>query len=352
MTDLLDIIGKVCKEAYEPMVQSVFGDAGVDSVFRIMEIVRTLYKHVEPERIQGEVIIFEVMRTADATPSPILPEPAVDFAGLANQLVKDLILEVARDGRVYLRPLHESAIPTELAKKAVVYWYKAGSEAFLAGSQTKVVTRYDPAARSQFCVPTLANLREALQHYAVENVRESTCYIFERVWRDQNRLFLEAKPEANMRRSLTQFLRNRIGGDHDVIPEQNVDESHPVDIRITPKFSNNRMMLIEIKWLGDSVAPDGHITASHRDSRAQEGAEQLAGYLENQRRFAPSHVIHGYYVIIDARRKNLREGTTTITRVNGLHFEDKDILFQPAPHETRTDFDRPYRMFARPICCD
>jgi hypothetical protein len=33
MTDLLDLIGTAFKEAYEPMVQSVFGDAGVDSVF-------------------------------------------------------------------------------------------------------------------------------------------------------------------------------------------------------------------------------------------------------------------------------------------------------------------------------
>lgn len=352
MTDLLDLIGKACKEAYEPMVQSVFGDAGVDSVFRIMEIAKTLYKHVEPERIQGQVIIFEFVTTGDSSPSPMSSEPTVDFAGLANQAINDLILEVTGDGRVHVRRLATESTLEELAKNAVVYLYKAGTEVFLAGSQSKTVTRYDPSARSQFCVPTLADLREALQRYATENVRESTCYIFQTVWHTASRLFLEAGPEATMRRSLTQFLRNRIGGDHDVMPEQNVNEKNPVDIRVTPKFSNNRMMLIEIKWLGDSVATDGHITASHRDARAQEGAEQLAKYLDDQRQFAPSHVIQGYYVIIDARRRNLHEGASTITSTDGMYFEDKEIAFQPAPHETRQDFDRPYRMFARPICSD
>lgn len=352
MTDLLDLIGTAFKEAYEPMVQSVFGDAGVDSVFRIMEIAKTLYKHVEPGRIKGQVIIFETVATRKPSGASMSSEAAVDFAGLANQAINDLILEVVADGRAYVRPLGAVSTLEELAKNAVVYRYEGGAEVFLAGSQAKTVTRYDPSARSQFCVPTFANLREALQHYAVANIRESTCYIFQEVWHEVNRLFLEAGPEATMRRSLTQFLRNRIGGDHDVLPEQNVNEKNPADIRVTPRFSNNRMMLIEIKWLGDSIAADGHTTARHRDARAQEGAEQLAKYLDEQRQFAPSRVIHGYYIIIDARRRNLHEGATTITTSDGMYFEDKEIVFEPAPHETRQDFDYPYRMFARPICSD
>lgn len=100
-------------------------------------------------------------------------------------------------------------------------------------------------------------------------------------------------------------------------------------------------MLIEIKWLGDSVATDGHVTARHRDARAQEGANQLTQYLEDQRRFAPSTVIKGFYVIIDARRLNLRDGITTITRSDGMHYESSELSFNPAPHLTRQDFDPP-----------
>jgi hypothetical protein len=155
-----------------------------------------------------------------------------------------------------------------------------------------------------------------------------------------------------MRNSLTQFLRNRSGGEHDVWPEQVVDESHPVDIRVQPKFGNNRLMLIEIKWLGYSVADDGHITARHKEPRAQEGADQLAQYLDDQRRSAPSHVVQGYYVIIDGRRENLQQGAATVARTDGMHYETRELTFQPAQHVQRRDFDPPYRMFAAPVCTD
>jgi hypothetical protein len=348
MINLLDLITKACKGEYAPMIQEVFGDPGLDAAFRVIEAAKNLYIHVEPERIQGQVVIYQRISAMGIHSIPASP---VSLAGLANQSIMDLILEVTADGTIYMSNLSNTTL-NDLAQTAVVYWYKAGTEMFFAGSRSKAVDRHDPSARSQFCIPTLANLREALEHYAVENIRESTCYIFQRVWFEDNRLFLKAKPEADIRRSLTQFLRNRIGGDHDIFPEQNVNEKKPVDIRVTPKFNNNRMMLIEIKWIGDSVDAEGHITASHREARVQSGAEQLAGYLDSQKQFAPSHVIHGYYVIIDARRQHLKEGATTIGRAEGMYFEDKDIVLKPAYDQSRTDFDPPYRMFATPICSD
>lgn len=349
MKSLPDIIVEVCKDSHVPMVQAVFGDSGVEAVFQVMEAVKALYQYVDPERIGGQVVIFRVVASTNATPVPLPIGPAVDWAALANQAINDLVLEVAADGRSYHRTLDE-AKPEDIALEAVVYRYQAGNEEFLASSQSKRVLRLDPSARSQFSVPTFSNLREALQCYARENIRESTCYVFKHVWYDNNRLFLNAGPEEKMRNSLLQFLRNRIGGDHDVWPEQIVDESHPVDIRVQPRFTNNRLMLIEIKWLGDSVAADGHITARHREDRAQKGANQLVQYLEEQRRFAPSHVIQGYYVIIDARRRNLREGATAISRADGMYFETEELTFKT--QQVRQDFDPPYRMFARPVCSD
>jgi hypothetical protein len=350
MKDILGAIVKVCTETHVPMAEEVFGKPGLDAIFHVMETAQELYRHVEPERIAGEVIIFETIAQSDPKPQKNATELPADFSALANQDVKSVVLEVAIDGRVYNRTKAVSA--EELAKTAIVYRYREGREEFLAGNHIKPVLRLDPIARSQFSIPTFSNLRDALQNYAVESVRESTCYIFNRVWADRHRLFFKAAPETDLRRSLTQFLRNRFGADHDVWPEQVVDESHPVDIRMMPKFSNNRLMLIEIKWLGFSIAEDGHITARHKEPRAQEGADQLAQYLDDQLRYGPSHVIQGYYVIIDGRRENLREGAATISRADGMHFEPKEIPFDPAPHETRKDFDQPYRMFARPICSD
>jgi hypothetical protein len=346
-----EIIARFCREMHVPMVDAVFGNAGVEAVFQIMTTVRSLYTHVELERVDGRVIIYRTIQPQGAAPAPPPAGPAADFAALANLPISDLILEVASDGRPYPRTITNLNLEG-LAQNAVVYHWRADQEEFLAGAERKAVPRLDSAARSQFAIPTFSNLREALQHYATENVRESTCYIFCQVWSGQKRLFLKAKPEAMMRNSLVQFLRGRMGAEHDVWPEQVVDESHPVDIRVQPRLSNNRLMLIEIKWLGCSVADDGHITARHKTPRAQEGADQLAQYLDDQRRFAPTRVIQGYYVIIDGRRENLNEGMTEICRLDGMHYEDKELEFDPAHHDTRRDFDPPYRMFARPVCTD
>lgn len=349
MKSLTEIIEEISKTTHVPMAAEAFGDAGVDAIFDVMEMAKSLYKHVEPERITGKVIIYKTIITQGNTPATLPAGSPVDFASLANQSCTDLVLEVGSNGRAY-RPTQVVTQLENLAANAVVYYFQNGSEEFLAGTKRIPVIRIDSSARSQFSIPTLSNLREALQHYERENIRESTCYLFRQAWQDDNRLFFKAKPEAKMRDSLTQFLRNRIGGDHDVWPEQIVDESHPVDIRVQPKFTNNRLMLIEIKWLGYSVADDGHITARHKEPRAQEGATQLAQYLDDQLRTAPSHVVQGYYVIIDGRRENLREGATSISQSDGLHYETSDITFSIAPHLTRRDFDHPYRMFARPVC--
>jgi len=326
----------------------------LDAIFQVMVTVQELYRHVDLERISGEVLVYKVVSPpANLGSAPDVSRP-VDFASLANQNIDSLCFEIEADGRPHARSLG-STTREEIARTAVVYHCAGWQEEFLAGDKRKEVLRLDTSTRSQFSVPTFGTVREALQHFARDNVRESTCYIFRGIWHDQNRLFLKAGPESLMRDSLTQFLRNRLGADHDVLPEQNVNEKNPVDIRVQPRLRNNRLMIIEIKWIGDSVAADGHVTARHRDSRAQEGATQLAEYLDEQRQSAPSHVIQGYYVIIDARRRNLPSTATagvTIARADGFHFEAQEIAFATAPHTTRQDFDEPFRMFASPICSD
>ena len=350
MKDIPELIAVVCEQSHVPMVQSVFGDPGVEAIFQVMATAKDLYRHVEPSRISGQVVIYHaVLSDEDDLDPPV--GTTVDMSSFANQNIVDLVFEVYSDGLVCQRSLERRTLE-ELAENAVVYHYQNRQEKFMAKDQNKAVICLDPSSHSQFSVPTFSNLQEALKLYALENISESTCYTFRNVWYDANRLFLKAGPEEVMRDSLVQYLRNRLAGDHNVWPEQVVDESHPVDIRVAPKFINNRLMLIEIKWLGDSVAADGHITAQHRNARAQSGADQLMQYIRDQLQSAPSNVIQGYYVIIDARRRSLREGATTTSRANGLYYETEELSFDPAPHESRLDFDPPYRMFARPICSD
>lgn len=346
-----DAIAAVCKDLYIPMIADVYGSEGVDAAFGIMGAVKTLFRHVEPERISGEIVVFARVASMTANSASPSASSPLSIATLANRTISDLLLEVMPDGAIYQRAVGSLA-PADLSLTSVVYVYQGGTEVFLAGPMRKEVIKLDSATRSQFSVPTFSSLRTALQHYEVENVRESSCYIFSEAWADSCRLFFKAGPEWLMRRSLTQFLKNRLGEDHDVWPEQNVDESHPVDIQVIPRLANNRVMLIEIKWLGDSVDETGHITVRHRDSRAQAGATQLADYIDQKRRSAPTSIIHGFYVIVDARRAGLTEGASAISRANGMRYETADIAFDPAPHNTRQDFDPPYRMFACPLCAD
>ena len=349
MKTVAEMIGMVCEKTHVPMVNSVFGSAGVDATFQIMEMVKRLYTHVEPERITGRVVIYKVIHTEGQAPATPPTGPVADLPGLANMPIADLVLEIGWNGEPYVRVQGEDPIE-DLAEFAVVYQYSSGREEFMAGTKRMDVLRLDSSAHSQFCVPTLSSIREALQQYARDNVRESSCVVFRGVWFDDNRLFFNTKPEKTMRRSMTQFLQNRLGADHDVWPEQNVDESHPVDIRIQPRFSNNRLILIEIKWLGDSAKTDGQITVQYREARAQVGADQLAQYLEAQRQSASSRVIQGCYVIIDGRRKGLRRGVASISKTDGHYYEDAELILNPAHQEIRNDFDPPYRMFARPVC--
>ena len=343
----------VCREMYIPMVSRVFGPAGVTAALEIVEAVRSLYAHVEPERILGEVVVYRMVdvrgKTTKGKAAKGKAGSIVDMGELANANVDDLHLEVGADQKLYRSKLKKGDVG-KLAQGAVIYTYRDGEERFWAGMESKVVAKFDLSARSQFCLPTLANVREALGQYAVNNVRESTCFIFRDVWFDEARLFFRNKPEWVMRRSMTQFLRTRLGGDHEVWPEQNVDESHPVDIRVQPRLGSNRLILIEIKWMGDSARAEGKVTVQYRDKRAREGAQQLAEYLDQQRCSAPRCVVQGYYVIIDGRRRGLAKGVAEISKENGYFYENREVRWGSRFDELRDDFDPPYRMFARPVC--
>jgi hypothetical protein len=61
MKDILEAIVKVCTETHVPMAEEAFGKPGLDAIFHVMETAQDLYKHVEPERIAGEVIIYEMI---------------------------------------------------------------------------------------------------------------------------------------------------------------------------------------------------------------------------------------------------------------------------------------------------
>lgn len=349
MSISFEVLKNICGELNEVMVQEVFGQPGVDAIFKIMETLRELYLHVEPMRVEGEVIVFHPVFDDSGSAVTESGQLCGDLGLLSPRVNGGIILEIRGDGRRYVHPAGSVNLLT-LAQRGVVYQYLSGKEHFLAGTNRKAVPLFDPTALSQFCGHTFFELGEALRNYAATQVRRTSCLILEAIWADQNRLFLNPGPEPTMRRSLTQFLKARLGAAYEVRPEQIMDESHPVDIKVT-KTMTNRLMIIEIKWMGDSRHADGHITVKHRDARALSGAKQLADYLDQNMVQAPLHVTQGYYVIIDARRGGLTPSSTTIVRDDALHYENLEVAFNPEFHKIRVDFDPPYRMFSEPKYC-
>jgi hypothetical protein len=235
-----------------------------------------------------------------------------------------------------------------LRKNSIVYLYDNQIE-YIYGKKDRKKLEPPPGARSYFTVETFKELEDALEYYKIRQARVSSCQILTQVWHDENKIFFKPRPEEIMRNSLTQFLKIRLRGNFEVRPEQNVDTTHPVDIKITWSMKNH-IALIEIKWLGKSLNKDTGAVTNFTQSRALDGAKQLANYLDSNLRQAPSHSTIGYLVIYDGRRRNINKNTTCINRKDGFYYENKGINLASGNHKKRRDFAKPVRFFLEPLC--
>jgi len=333
---------------YAGMVQREFGSIGVRILKDVIRGVRTIYQYVEPSICRFPIVVF---KTLDESAEPIQnPHPFIldDYQQLAQIVDQECIIRLNANGQLHVWKRHQID-PSSLSKFAVVYQYVNRLESFFANDFVQRVPKLFTSQASTFAINTFDELMEALEHYKAQQVRYSSCPILQDIWKDSNRLFLRNAPEHYIRDSLTNFLKIRLRSHKEVRPEQIVDDSHPVDIKVT-WFLTNRLALIEVKWLGISMREDGQRGQTYTDYRARQGAKQLAEYLEANLQQAPTHITRGYLVILDCRRAGLRETTTTIDQQNGGHYRDQEINFDRLYHEERTDFEKPIRMFAEPRC--
>ncbi|MFH1919265.1 MAG: hypothetical protein ABIP48_05165 [Planctomycetota bacterium] len=232
---------------------------------------------------------------------------------------------------------------SEACKSALVYAFEAGVDVFrIQGHRFEVPKTF--ACVSVFAAPAFSELREALEHYDLHFCRYTKCALLAMVWSDDQRRYFKQKPEVTMRRSLEQFLRG-VMLDAEVRPEQNVDESHPVDIKVTWAVIK-RQALIEIKWLGHSRKPDGSNAKMFYASRAKDGAKQLANYLDENKPHVADQVVRGYLVVYDGRRANPNVEAATDEEL--LKYEAREVDYDPEYHSMREDFDPPLRFYMRP----
>jgi hypothetical protein len=339
-------MASVFEDAFVPFVIQHHGGKAGPAVRSILTFIKDFYEHVAPEGQDETIIIFQ---TLDDTSRPITDSgvECTSLHELVNKVAGPCAIQVIPSGVFIIWPQF-AADPEHLSQTAVVYSFYQGTERFHAKKETKLIPKVIPGRSSNFAVPTFNSLKEALAAYRDTMVRTSSCEILENAWYEPNRLYFKAAPEATIRRSLTRFLKITFTGGAEVRPEQVVDESHPVDIKVT-WFMTNRLALIEIKWLGKSRNAT-KVSASYTDSRANKGAKQLADYMDANKKQAPVHETRGYLVVVDARRAKLALHLTGISAKEGMKYATSEISYNPKYHEARTDFEHPIRMFVDPIC--
>jgi len=348
-----DRLAAMYNETYLPFIEQQHGAAGGMAARALMQALKNIYAHREPISFE-RLIVFQAVQEF-----PLLPAMAefLSVAELCQLTYARMAIQVMAGGAV--RVLTEIPDILSISNTAVVYIYgEDHEEYFWARGEKRRVLRLHPSLQSAFATPTFETLDDALNDYARRVVRVSHCHVLNAksvggstrgAWYDDRRLFFLAKPEDTLRRSLEQFLVTFLRGSADVRPEQKVDETQPVDIKVT--FDSPRhVALIEIKWLGKSRNEDGSMATPYYAHRAQEGADQLAGYLDANHPYDPENRTRGYLVVIDARRHGLNEQSTTVTTADGMFYASKEIDYDPAHHATRKDFAPPLRMFVEPIC--
>lgn len=332
---------------YATMVLSEHGDPGLHALRKLLGVIRDVYGFIDPETYGGQLVIFKALDESQE----VLPRSAATqlsaIKDVAQYAVGDCAIEILDGGQIFVWAAATLNIK-QIAVKAIAYTYKARVESFHAGGKTSQVEKIVIGCASNFAIPTFDDLREALERYRSDMVRHSSCPIFATVWYEPERLFFKSKQEKTMRNSLLHYLKSRVRGGVEVRPEQIVDSTHPVDIKVT-WFLSNRIALIEIKWLGKS-RNRSRITSQHSQARALRGAKQLADYLDKNKVQAPIHKTRGYLVVIDGRRAKLAKRTKHLDTAAGMKYATLEITYNPKHHESRDDFEIPIRMFAEPVC--
>jgi len=333
-------------QLYTSAVQVVFGDVGADALKHLISAITQVHARLDPSLRKHPLALF-----SDVALQPTVVAGAVTrvnvISNLTNELEGAALVRVCSNGSLEVTPLDLATLPA-LSSTAVVYLLNASSEKFIVGGKMHDVPNPMPGYPSVFCKPTFSSLQAALEDYSVRQAANATCYILQEAWHDDKRWWFKAKPEATMRRSLTQYLRNVLR-DANVRPEQNVDESHPVDIHV--QFTATSVhAIIEIKWLGRSINPaTGEAAKAFSHGRALEGAKQLADYIDKAVQSSPHYGARGYLVVFDGRRNGLKIGMKTLPQAKALEFQRKEITYSPDYSAIRSDFDPPMRMYMHPV---
>ena len=341
-----DQMKQLVSQFYFPVVEKQHGSAGVDALRQLLNFLQHFYNYVAPETRSSRILVFKHLKDLKATEF-IDAQECLSVHHLPALSQDSLAVQVFDNGQLLISQIATPS-PEPLAEDGVVYTLQTRVETIYAKSQSVVLPNPLTGYASMLSIPTFDDLKAALAEYNIKQARKCSCLILAEAWTSENRLMFRHAPEKVMRNSLTQFLKHTLRGNVEVRPEQIVNATRPVDIKVT-WFMSNRLALIEIKWIGASRSKKGKLT-KRTDSRAREGAKQLVDYIKANIVQAPAHESRGYLVVIDGRRRGLTPTTKALTFQNGFAYAAKEISFSPEYHKTRSDFEQPVRMFVEPVC--
>lgn len=335
---------EIKEDLYTSAVQRAFGADGQAALKLLLSGIVHIYKRLDPG-LRSQPLALFVDTTATSTAVAGTARRAHSISTLTTELDGACLARIKSDKSLEVSVL-DSTFLAILSQSAIVYLYNDGVEKIIVRGVEFRLKNPVIGCASVFSKPTFMSLAGALDSYRLKAAAYTSCLILEDAWNEASRWWFKPKPEQIMRKSLVQYLRNVLD-DAEVRPEQNVDETHPVDIHVTFSMSDQRA-IIEIKWLGRSIDATGVPATQYTKSRAQEGAKQLAEYLDASATWGPGVRTRGYLVIFDGRRRGLAPGMASLAASDALHYKDQEITYAPDYSTVRGDFSSPIRMYMHP----
>jgi hypothetical protein len=345
----IDSYKKIVDTLYLPMVLDDYGADKQDLLIHLTDSISKIYKYLKYNSFKSVVIYVSIESiTSLTTITGANPIKIVSYDNLSPLVGERIVIEVKANGD--LNYSIDFAFNVRANRQgAIIYSFLKETETeIIFGKVNDKKLPSIPDSDSYFAIQTYKDLDLALEDYNTKVARHSECGYLKDIWADTNKIFFKPKPEHILRDSLTFFLKIRLRNT-EVRPEQVVDKSHPVDIKVTWTLASH-LALIEIKWLGKALHTSGkkRIKKTYTERRALEGAKQLADYLDANLIQSPVKTTRGYLAIFDARRWGCTEKTTVISKTYGLKYLNNAIVFTPNYNSIRTDFAKPFRFFMEP----
>lgn len=334
----------VVRQLYASVLSSS-GTPTAVATSRLLAQARAVHRALDAEHLEpGVELIAGISRSQRFTEG----EPVASLRSLQNA-------PTARAGiAIYVMPTGHyrvayRAIDTTVPEGCVKYVIQPFQrEAVLTTGREFEISPL-PGLVSPFALSYFRDLDSALQDYYEFKARESADSHLAQIWADPDRLVLKNKPEKHMRRSLHDYLATRLrDAEPDVLQEQNVNETEPVDVRIQ-WLDSNRLSLLEVKWLGDSLGPEGEVSVKYRDARAREGYTQTRDYIHSQRATLRNHIVRGQMVLFDARRRGVSKRSDGVYEcVDRWAYQSQEVDYGDVL-VNEMGVEEPRRFFLQPV---